>query len=402
MAIRSGAKGVIAGRIERVGAQMIVTLRLVAPETGDDLAAFRETARDSTQLLSALDAVTKQMRRRIGESLGKVRGSPPMEAVTTSSLLALQKYSQAIKASERGEYEQAQTLLQEAIAIDSGFAMAWRKLGVSYSNQGECGGGEGAAHPGVPVSGSPSRPGALHGDRELLQRRGTGQRQGGGGVARARSPSTPWMPSPPITSPSLFRRKATRIGGTALLPPRAHGPRLKCCRVLQPHHAFSERRQDRQRDRAEGHRRGALPRAMLASALTDAFIAYAQGNYAEAEKVVRALQDRVHPVELRMFALGLPRPSQRCRGACSQATEDAQERSRTGDEPGRAAKSTYNAFTDITVLNAVYRNDPARGKRSSIRSLRHVRLHGVPAEQRPTSTSPGPMPCLGTSRGRGR
>ncbi len=115
---------------------MIVTLRLVAPETGDDLAAFRETARDSTQLLSALDAVTKQMRRRIGESLGKVRGSPPMEAVTTSSLPALQKYSQAIRASERGEYEQAQSLLQEAIAIDSGFAMAWRKLGVSYSNQG--------------------------------------------------------------------------------------------------------------------------------------------------------------------------------------------------------------------------------------------------------------------------
>ena len=137
VAVRSGAKGVIVGRIERIGGQMIVTLRLVSPETGDDLAAFRETAKDSTQLLSALDAVTKQLRRRIGESLAKVRGSQPMEAVTTSSLVALQKYSQAVAATDRGEYPQAQQLLTEALAIDSGFAMAWRKLGVVYTNQGD-------------------------------------------------------------------------------------------------------------------------------------------------------------------------------------------------------------------------------------------------------------------------
>ncbi len=137
VAVRSGAKGVIAGRVERVGGQMIVTLRLVTPGTGDDLAAFRETAKDSTELLTALDAVTKQMRRRIGESLGKVRASQPMEAVTTSSLAALQKYSQAVAASDRGDYPRAQRLLEDALTIDTAFAMAWRKLGVVYGNQGE-------------------------------------------------------------------------------------------------------------------------------------------------------------------------------------------------------------------------------------------------------------------------
>jgi len=56
--------------------------------------------------------------------------------VTTGSLEALQRYSQALKASEAGEWDRAVELLEQAIALDSGFAMAQRKLTVVLSNTG--------------------------------------------------------------------------------------------------------------------------------------------------------------------------------------------------------------------------------------------------------------------------
>jgi hypothetical protein len=68
---------------------------LLAAGSGEILLAHRETARDSTALLPALDRLSMQLRRRIGESLQSARSNPPLEQVTTSSLEALLRLSQA-------------------------------------------------------------------------------------------------------------------------------------------------------------------------------------------------------------------------------------------------------------------------------------------------------------------
>src|SRR2546430_8498596 len=56
--------------------------------------------------------------------------------VTTRSLEALRKYSQGVRASDAAQMARAVTLLQEAIALDTTFAMAYRKLAVVRSNAG--------------------------------------------------------------------------------------------------------------------------------------------------------------------------------------------------------------------------------------------------------------------------
>ncbi len=137
VAIRTGAKAVVVGRAEPVAGQYVVTLRLISAGSGDDLAAFRETAATQNELLPALDRASKDLRRRIGESLRNVRASLPMEQVTTASLPALQKYSQAEASFEREDYDRAVVLLNEAVTLDTAFAMAWRKLGVALSNSGD-------------------------------------------------------------------------------------------------------------------------------------------------------------------------------------------------------------------------------------------------------------------------
>ena len=66
-----------------------------------------------------------------------MNGAPPLARVTTASLEALRKYSEANRANDiESDYPKAVRLLREAIAIDTLFAEAWRKLGASMSNLG--------------------------------------------------------------------------------------------------------------------------------------------------------------------------------------------------------------------------------------------------------------------------
>jgi tetratricopeptide (TPR) repeat protein len=115
----------------------LVSAQLVNAASGEVLATARETARDSTGILDAVDRVSKKLRERIGESLRIIRANAPLQDVTTGSLEALRNYSQAILAEGQGDNPRGIALLEAAVAHDSTFAMAWRKLGTMLFNEGE-------------------------------------------------------------------------------------------------------------------------------------------------------------------------------------------------------------------------------------------------------------------------
>jgi tetratricopeptide (TPR) repeat protein len=73
----------------------------------------------------------------MGESLGSIRASAPLERATTTSLEALRKYTQALAAIDTGDQDLGEALLEEAVEIDSTFAMAWRKLAVLHNTLGD-------------------------------------------------------------------------------------------------------------------------------------------------------------------------------------------------------------------------------------------------------------------------
>jgi tetratricopeptide (TPR) repeat protein len=129
-AIREGLKAVVAGDVARAGGSYVVSARLVAAESGEDLVNLRETASDSSRVMEAIDQLSRRMRERLGESLGSIRASAPLDRATTTSLEALRKYSQALKAIDAGDHDLGTGLLEEAVQLDPEFAMAWRKLAV--------------------------------------------------------------------------------------------------------------------------------------------------------------------------------------------------------------------------------------------------------------------------------
>ncbi len=131
VAERYGVKAFVTGDVASIGTGFTVSAALISVKGGEIIVSVRESAADSSKLLAAVDAVSDHLRRGVGESLWAVRASPSLEQVTTSSLQALRLYSQAIRVGDlEGESRRAMGLLREAVALDTTFAMAYRRLAV--------------------------------------------------------------------------------------------------------------------------------------------------------------------------------------------------------------------------------------------------------------------------------
>jgi eukaryotic-like serine/threonine-protein kinase len=134
VAARAGAKAVLGGRLARIGNGFAVSLELTSAEQGT-LASFQGTADGPNELLKVVDDLSRKLRGKIGESLKRVQNSIPLQQATTSSLEALRKYSEAVMANDvDGNYDRAVRAAREAVALDSTFALAWRKLAIALGN----------------------------------------------------------------------------------------------------------------------------------------------------------------------------------------------------------------------------------------------------------------------------
>jgi tetratricopeptide (TPR) repeat protein len=134
VAQRAGVKAIVTGDVTPLGQGFVVSLRLVTADSANELAAFRATADGPSQLLATIDELTRKLRGRIGESLRAVRDAPPLDQVTTTSLDALRRYAEAVRVSDlQGDYQHALQFLREAVALDTTFAMAYRKEGVELA-----------------------------------------------------------------------------------------------------------------------------------------------------------------------------------------------------------------------------------------------------------------------------
>lgn len=135
IAVREGIKAIVDGGVTGVAGGYIVSLRLVRADSGSELASFRETGDGPRGLIDAADKLARALRSRAGESLRAVNATPPLFQATTSSLDALRKYSEAVRANALGD-RRSIDLNREAVALDSTFASAWSALGATLSNYG--------------------------------------------------------------------------------------------------------------------------------------------------------------------------------------------------------------------------------------------------------------------------
>ena len=140
IAVREGVPLVVEGRIQKVGNTYLVRAALVSSADGAEQTAVQETATSEDGLIAAIGRLARRTREKLGESRTALTALAPMERVTTTSLAALRKYTEAMRIGDAPREERSRereiALLQEAVALDSTFAMAWRRLGVRLMQPG--------------------------------------------------------------------------------------------------------------------------------------------------------------------------------------------------------------------------------------------------------------------------
>jgi eukaryotic-like serine/threonine-protein kinase len=136
---RTASAATIEGSISSLGSQYVLGLKAVNCRSGDVLANEQATASGKEQVLKAVGEAATKIRQKLGESLASVQKyDAPAENVTTPSLEALQAYSLGYQAmTVKNDAATAVSLFQRAVSLDPNFAMAYARLGTSYSNLGQ-------------------------------------------------------------------------------------------------------------------------------------------------------------------------------------------------------------------------------------------------------------------------
>jgi serine/threonine protein kinase/Flp pilus assembly protein TadD len=138
---RLGVKAYLAGSIANLGSSYVIQINAVNCGTGEVIAREQVTAADKTGVLQAVSNAATAMRARLGESMASIQKlTTPYTNVTTASLQAFHAFSLGEDEHRMGrDFPQASSFYQEAIRLDPNFAMAYARLGVSYSNEGALG-----------------------------------------------------------------------------------------------------------------------------------------------------------------------------------------------------------------------------------------------------------------------
>jgi tetratricopeptide (TPR) repeat protein len=137
VARREGAKAIVTGDVHSLAnGGFVVTMRLVGADSGQNIASLSGSANGAKDLIPTIGGLTRSLRRQMGESLKHVQASAGLAQVTTASIEALEKYTEAQRAMTQGDADKAIPLFKEAVTIDTGFASAYRGLAVALSNRG--------------------------------------------------------------------------------------------------------------------------------------------------------------------------------------------------------------------------------------------------------------------------
>lgn len=123
----------VRGAFARAGPTLRLVLSVEEAHSGRVLASRQVEGREE-QIFSFVDELAAAVRR--GFQIEPTPGAEPVHEVTTASMDAWRLYSEAIDLYRRGKRTEALALLEKAVEIDSGFALAWSSLGRLHKNLG--------------------------------------------------------------------------------------------------------------------------------------------------------------------------------------------------------------------------------------------------------------------------
>jgi DNA-binding winged helix-turn-helix (wHTH) protein/tetratricopeptide (TPR) repeat protein len=130
---RENYQVLLSGSLVRVGSEFLLSVESTSCATGQSIAAGKIRVSNESEVLGAMDTLSRKLRSDLGESNRQIaQFQVPLVLATTSSLQALRAYTQGLESLDIGDGAGAQILFLRAIELDSTFASAWKALGYDY------------------------------------------------------------------------------------------------------------------------------------------------------------------------------------------------------------------------------------------------------------------------------
>ncbi|MBN2354497.1 protein kinase, partial [candidate division KSB1 bacterium] len=138
VARREGARVVIGGDVDKTQDTYVLTTRIIDPVKDEIVQLRNYSFSRAEQIFAVLDDAVKTMRNDLGESWQRISTYDlELADITTPSLPALKLYSLGNCAEDQGDYSTAIRYKEQALALDSAFAMAVNDLSYDYYKTGD-------------------------------------------------------------------------------------------------------------------------------------------------------------------------------------------------------------------------------------------------------------------------
>ena len=135
---RLNAQVYLTPAIAAIGSRYLVTMSANACADGSTVGARKEEADSKSGVLRAVEEATSGIRKDVGESRASIKQfDKPLYLEKTSSLEALQAYSEATRQGGAGKFDDAARLYEQAIGLDPNFAIAYADVSSMYFNMGD-------------------------------------------------------------------------------------------------------------------------------------------------------------------------------------------------------------------------------------------------------------------------
>ncbi|MFX0197345.1 MAG: tetratricopeptide repeat protein, partial [Candidatus Hodarchaeota archaeon] len=135
IADEGGINHTINGSYIKAGENIIITLLLQKPHTGEVIRSMRVECRGEEEIAPKVDEVTKQIKLDLNLTDEQIVSDIDKELrkITTSSTEAFKYYNEGLNHFQKLEFRQCIALMEKAIEIDPEFAMAYLMIAKNYN-----------------------------------------------------------------------------------------------------------------------------------------------------------------------------------------------------------------------------------------------------------------------------